>query len=107
MTETKQTAGAYLTFAGGGRKNLNRIRLSRFCRAVASWSCLALSGILAPPANAQEILPFPPTASASYRSTISTRHRSPSMAKLSQPRSRFRRNRLRLLEPHGRRTPKF
>jgi hypothetical protein len=107
MAETSQTAGAYLTFGGGGTKNLNRKHLSRICRALASWSGLAVSGILAPPANAQEVLPFPPTPSASYRSTISTRHRPPSMGKLSRPRSHIRRNRLRLLEPHERRTPKF
>jgi arylsulfatase len=39
--------------------------LCRIGISLASWVCLALSGILSPPVSAQEVLPFQPTPSAS------------------------------------------
>ena len=55
----------FVTFGSGGAKNVVSRRLRRVCISLASWCWLAISGIFAPPASSQEVLPFPPTPSAS------------------------------------------
>ena len=55
----------YVTFCSRGTTTLPWRNLRRIWLALAAWSCLALTGIISHPANAQEVLPFPPTPSAS------------------------------------------
>jgi len=54
-----------VTFGNAGMKNRAWSHLRRTCISLATWTFLAISGILSPPANAQEVLPFQPTPSAS------------------------------------------
>ncbi|MFZ3379029.1 MAG: hypothetical protein WA193_05315, partial [Candidatus Acidiferrales bacterium] len=54
-----------VTFGGAGTKNLAWRYLLRICISLATWSLLAISGILATSVSAQEVLPFPPQASGS------------------------------------------
>jgi len=55
----------YMTFGGARTKNLACRHLRRVCISLATWSFLAISGIFASPASAQEVLPFPPQPSGS------------------------------------------
>jgi arylsulfatase len=55
----------FVTFGNAGMKNRAWSHLRRTCISLATWTFLAISGILSPPANAQEVLPFQPTPSAS------------------------------------------
>lgn len=55
----------FVTSSGVRTKNLTSRYLRRTGISLAFWSFVALSGILSPPAGAQEVLPFPPTPSAS------------------------------------------
>jgi len=59
-----KVAERFLMF-GGGTNNPDRRRLSRICISLAAWTFLAICAIFAPPVGAQEVLPFPPTPSAS------------------------------------------
>ena len=58
-------AQSFPTFGGRATKQPERLRLNQICICLATWSFLAISGILAPPASAQEVLPFPPQPSGS------------------------------------------
>jgi hypothetical protein len=62
---TVKIAHRFLAVGSRGTKNLDRKRVSRICIHLATWTFLAISGIFAPPASAQEVLPFPPQASGS------------------------------------------
>jgi hypothetical protein len=55
----------FVTFRSGRTKNSTSRHLRRIGMSLAAWSCIAISGVLAPSAGAQEVLPFPPTPSAS------------------------------------------
>ena len=51
--------------SSGRTKSLSSTCLPRMGISLATWSLLAIGGMLAPPASAQEVLPFQPTPSAS------------------------------------------